>query len=223
MSLCLWPSPLKPDTYESIVSRARTPILRLPPPSTPPKSREIAYTFSRMQCLPADQPVKSEQTDIVSSGWFLTDVCGSLGGARTTLDTKCLTPSSILGTSGCPSSPLPGSHPHARGLRHCLDLRMSLILQFGTRVLGACRQRQPTCPAFFACNALHMCPGAGRHLEEDCIILPWRLARVARRIRFPLPHHGRHPEARPREPCSITTGSLAMVSDNGLRKGFHVV
>lgn len=29
----------------------------------------------------------------------------------------------------------------SQGLRHSLDVRMSLILQFGSRVLGMCRQR----------------------------------------------------------------------------------
>lgn len=152
-SLCLWPSPMKPDTYESIVSRARTPSRASP--HTSKIARDSIHLF--LHAVAVRRPTCEERENgSFSSGWFLTEVCGSLGGARTTLNTKCLTPSSILGTTPPPpstswvASPCQGSTTLPR---------FTHVFNFTVRdsCPGRCRQRQPTCPAFFACNAHHMC------------------------------------------------------------------
>lgn len=120
---------------------------------------------------------------------------------------KCLTRPSrkrVYPPSGCITS---------QGLRHCLDARICLISQFGTRP----GRMSPKTIDLSSLRPYAHLPTSRTSSRGICIALPCRLARVTRCIRFPLLHHRRHSEPRPTKPCSITTSWLAIASDSGLR------
>jgi hypothetical protein len=62
---------------------------------------------------------------------------------------------------------------------------------------------------------MHICPRGGRHLEGlHYVAMPLRVVHC---LSFDYSRRRCHPERRPTHPCSITTGLLAMGSDNDLR------
>lgn len=185
------------------VHRFVGPTLQSPTPSSVPFLSRDRMPFAYTVCTPtcgkrATLHVSSEESLMVfAEAWAQDNRAAS---------------ASLLTRSPWPQQPSTGLHhePGYTTLPRCTH--MSLILQFGTRVLGACRRTQSMFPAS---AWTHTCPRGGRHLEGlHCIAMPLR---VARPLRFHYTLRRRHQETQPTHPSSITTGSLAMGSDNDLR------
>lgn len=192
--------PLKLDTYESIVSRGQRPPHQL-------DGHEIVNTLFRIQCLPADLCEEREN----GSCFVGTDP----GGVRGSLGARQPSGPNASPTNPGNESPSPrhGLHhePGSTTLPRCTH--MSLILTVRHSSPGRMSPKRQ--PVSLALARTHMCPSAGRHFRRNSHHLAMPLRSSSPLLKVPTTPSSPSSRGSANKPCSITTDSLAIASDNG--------